>query len=407
MTRSPSKLASLTVSSSWFVAVLSILIAFSPLAIDLYLPALPSIANALDASEAEIQLSLSAYLIGFCASQFLWGPLGDWLGRRGPITAGITLFIIGSVGCAFSTTAHELAGWRFVQAVGAGSPPALARAMVRDVYTQDEAARTLSLMMLIMGAAPMVAPLVGAQLLLWVGWQSNFWFLAIFGVIALIALWTIPETLPAAKRRARNWRQVALSYSPLLRSGRYLSYALTGTCFSGAMFTYIAGTPFVYIEYFGVPPEYFGLLFGINVAGMMVFNVVNRHLVKRIGSQRALQWGATGCSVAGLVLAACGITGAFGLAGIVVPLLVFLSMNGIVAANAMAGGMSAVPGTAGTAAGLSGSLQYGAGALLSWLLGVVADGSPGPMVLIIAVMGLGCFFFACIMPGWLQRTPRP
>lgn len=403
MSRPTSSLASRQVHTSWFVAVLSILIGFSPLAIDMGLPAMPAMAQAFEATQAEIQLSLSAYMVGFCISQVLWGPLGDWLGRRVPVSGGILLFVIASAGCALSSGPHELAAWRFVQAIGAGAAPVLARAMVRDVYAQDEAARTLSLMMLIMSGAPMIAPLIGAQLLIHISWQAIYWCLAVFGCIALVALWTVPETLPPDKRHAHSLRDVAAGYVPLFKSPMFLSYAISSTCFIAALLTYVAATPFVYIEYFGLPAQYYGVLFAANIIGMTIFNLVNRRLVRMIGSQRALQWGAITCGFAGVVLAICGVTGAFGLAGIAVPLFVFLSMNGLVTANAMAGAMSAVPGTAGTASGLSGAMQYGAGALLSWLVGVLADGTPSPMVLAIAVMGLGSVLFACVMPRWLHH----
>ena len=175
--------------------------AFAPLAIDMYLPALPAIGRDLAAPPAAVQLSLSSFFLGFGIGQLVWGPLGDRFGRRGPIVAGIVLYIIGCVACALTADADHLVLWRFVQAFGACAAPVLARAMVRDLFPQDQAARMLSLMMLIMGIAPMVAPLLGGQVLVWSGWRMIFWGLAIFGLVVLAGLYTIPESLHADKRR--------------------------------------------------------------------------------------------------------------------------------------------------------------------------------------------------------------
>src|SRR3954453_9742836 len=185
----------------WLAVVLSSLMAFAPLAIDMYLPALPAIGRDLAAMPAAVQLSLSSFFLGFGVGQLVWGPLGDRFGRRGPIVAGIALYIVGCVACALTSDADHLVLWRFVQAFGACAAPVLARAMVRDLFPQDQAARMLSLMMLIMGIAPMVAPLLGGQVLVWSGWRAIFWGLAVFGLIVLAGLYTIPESLSADKRR--------------------------------------------------------------------------------------------------------------------------------------------------------------------------------------------------------------
>lgn len=382
----------------WFTLVLATMMSFAPLSIDMYLPALPEIGRQLAASPAAVQMSLSTFFLGFGLGQLAWGPLGDRFGRRLPIAAGIALFLVGCVGCALATDATQLAGWRFVQALGSCAAPVLARAMIRDRYDQDEAARTLSLMMLIMGVAPMAAPLIGGQVLAHFGWQAIFVGLAGFGLLALAGLFTIPETLPADGRRSLNPAATLSGYARLLGSRRYMAYALSGAFFFGAMFAYIAGTPFIYIEYFGVRPQLYGFLFGLNIAGMMLFNVVNRRLVQRIGSDRTMRLGALGCALFGIVLAVVGGSGAFGLAGIVVPLFAFLSMSGLVGANGMAGAMSVVPGMAGTASGLAGTLQFAFGALTSAAVGWTADGTPLPMVAIIGVMGLCCALAAFSAP---------
>lgn len=376
------------VGARWLSIVLSTMMAFGPLSIDMYLPALPEIGRDLAATPAAVQMSLSGFFLGFGIGQLVWGPLGDRLGRRGPIAAGIALFVLGSVGCALTGDATHLAAWRFVQAFGSCAAPVLARAMVRDLYPQDQAARMLSLMMLIMSVAPMAAPLVGGQVLAHFGWRTIFYGMAGFGLLAMVTLFTIPESLPASRRSGQSIAGMAFGYVRLLGNRRYLAYALSGGFFFGGMFAYIAGTPFVYIEHFGVAPQLYGLLFGLNVVGMTIFNVINRRLVQTIGSDRVLRAGALAGAVFALALAATGVTGAFGLAGIVVPLFAYLSMTGLIAANAMAGAMSVNPTVAGAASGLAGTLQFGIGALTAALTGWLADGTPAPMVLVIGGMGI-------------------
>jgi DHA1 family bicyclomycin/chloramphenicol resistance-like MFS transporter len=388
----------------WLAIVLSSLMAFAPLAIDMYLPALPEIGRDLAASPALVQLSLSSFFLGFGSGQLIWGPLGDRAGRRGPIVAGIVLYIAGCVACALTGDAEHLVVWRFIQAFGACAAPVLARAMVRDLFPQDEAARMLSLMMMIMGVAPMVAPLLGGQVLVWSGWRTIFWSLGVFGLIVLVCLHTIPESLPRERRHRIGVAAMAVGYFRLLGNRAFLAYTLSGAFFTGGMFTYIAATPFVYIEYFGISPQLYGFVFGINVVGMMIFNMVNRRLVLAIGSDRALVIGALACAVFGLTLAALGATGSFGLLGIVVPLFLYLAMMGLVGANSMAGAMSVVPGMAGAASGLAGTVQFGMGAVASALVGWLSDGTPTPMVLVIGMMGVGCALSALALP---RRIGQP
>jgi DHA1 family bicyclomycin/chloramphenicol resistance-like MFS transporter len=392
------------VHTHWLTVVLSSLMAFAPLAIDMYLPALPAIGRDLATTPAAVQLSLSSFFLGFGVGQLVWGPLGDRFGRRGPIVAGIVLYIAGSVACALTSDVDHLVVWRFAQAFGACAAPVLARAMVRDLFPQDQAARMLSLMMLIMGIAPMVAPLLGGQVLVWSGWRAIFWGLAAFGLIVLAGLYTIPESLSLDKRRRAGIGDMVTGYFRLLGNRTYLAYTLSGAFFTGGMFTYIAATPFVYIEYFGISPQLYGLLFGINVVGMMVFNMVNRRLVLAIGSDRSLVTGALACAAFGLTLAVLGATGSFGLLGIVVPLFFYLAMMGLVGANAMAGAMSVVPGMAGAASGLAGTVQFGMGAAASALVGWLSDGTPVPMALVIGAMGVGCALSALALP---RRAVEP
>ena len=239
-------------SDATFVATLGMLLAITPMAVDMYLPALPTIGRALAADQDQVQLSLSGFFFAFAVGQLVWGPVGDRFGRRWPSLIGLLMFVAGSAGCWLAGDALVLAGWRVVQAFGAAAATVLARAMVRDVFDKDRSASVLSLMMLVMGAAPMLAPIVGSQILKVADWRMIFVVLGVLGLFPLVPLLRQPETLPDSRRRSVAFASVAGSYLRLFGDARYLGYVASGAGIMGAMFAYISGTPFVYIEMFGV-----------------------------------------------------------------------------------------------------------------------------------------------------------
>jgi DHA1 family bicyclomycin/chloramphenicol resistance-like MFS transporter len=376
-----------------FIAGLGVLMSFGPMAIDMYLPALPAIGTEFHATQSQVQWSLSAFFLGFGAGQLFWGALADWLGRRGPIVAGILLYAIGCIGCSLTDDAGHLAAWRFLQALGACAGPVLARAMVRDVFELTRAASVLSLMMLVMGVAPMAAPIVGGQILLLADWRAIFWVQAAFGVVALLSILSLPETLPRAKRRKARLSTMLGGYLRLASDRRYLGYAVGSAFIYGGMFAYISGTPFVYIELFKVPPQYYGVLFGINIVGMIVVNAINSRIVLRLGPDRVLRIGCVLAAAVGLALFGCAVTGSGGLWGIAGTLFLFMSVTGMINANATAGAMSSFPHMAGSASALTGMMQFGSGAIAGGAVGLLADGTAVPMAAIIcvtALAGLAC-----------------
>lgn len=388
--------------SRLFIGAIAILMTFGPTAIDMYLPALTAIGRDFGEPQSRIQWSLSAFFLGFGLGQLLWGALGDQFGRRRPVMAAILLYGIASIGCSLSGDIVQLAGWRFVQAVGACAGPVLARAMIRDRFGQDRAASLLSLMMLIMGIAPMAAPLVGGQILVLANWRTLFWVQAAFGIIAFAGIWSLPETLPRDKRRQTRFASLIEAYALLLGSRRYLGYCLSSAFIYGGMFAYISGTPFVYIEYFGVPPQHYGFLFGLNIFGMIVVNTVNSRIVLRMGTDRVLRLGCALAAVMGLALLFCALTGIGGLVGIAGTLFLFMGMTGMIAANAMAGAMSSFPFIAGSASALTGMVQFAMGAAAGWAVGILADGTPVPLALVICACALASIGFNL----WLVR-PAP
>ncbi|HTI00562.1 MAG TPA: multidrug effflux MFS transporter [Acidisoma sp.] len=384
------------------LATLSTLMGFASISTDLYLPALPRMTEALRSDAGHMELTISGYLIGFSLGQLLWGPIGDRHGRRLPVAIGILLFVVGSAGCALSTSAGEIIGWRVLQAVGACAGVVLSRAMVRDLYTGDRAAQMLSTLITVMAIAPLLGPILGGQILVLASWRAIFWVLVGIGALTLVAVLRLPETLPEGRRNHEPVIQAMAGYFMLIRQKRLLGYAGAGAFLYGGVYAYIAGTPFVYITYYHVPPRFYGLLFAVAIIGIMLANMINARLVTRLGGVRLLRAGTAGSAVAALVVAADAWSGFGGLAGLAIPLFVYISSTGLIVANSIAGAMSAFPHRAGAVSALVGALQYGSGILTSALLGVFADGTPWPMGGVIGLCGLGSLFCA-----WLAVTSRP
>jgi DHA1 family bicyclomycin/chloramphenicol resistance-like MFS transporter len=310
------------------------------------------------------------------------------------------LFIVGSAGCALSSTASALIGWRVVQALGACASVVLARAMVRDLHAGPRAAQMMSTLMAIMAVAPLLGPLVGGGILAVAGWRAIFGTLVVIGFLTLAALFTLNETLPPARRRTEPLSLAFAEYGELLRDRRLLAYAGAGGFFFGGTFGYIAASPFAYITIHHVPPQFYGLLFGAGIVGIMVTSTLNARLVVSLGSDRLLLWGSWIAAVAAVIMAASSRTGWGGLAGLAVPMFAFVAATGLVAANAIAGALAGYPKQAGAVSALFGAMQYGGGITGSALVGVLADGTAWPMGLVVAVGGVGTL--AC---AWMVSWP--
>lgn len=386
--------------------ILSALMSFGSISTDVYLPALPTISRELHATGASIELTLSAFLVGFSAGQLLWGPVSDRRGRRLPIALGLVLFMIGSVGCAISGSVWEMMGWRALQALGACTGPVLGRAMVRDLYAREEAARMLSTLFLIMGVAPLFGPLLGGQIMGFWNWRGIFWTLAIVGGLTIVALRYLPETLPPARRVTTSMRYVLADYVSLFRDARLVGYALAGGFFYGGIYTFVIGTPFAYIDYYHVSPQAYGLLFGVNIIGMMAANFTNARLLRKIGSERLFHFGTWVLAISGVTVALNARFGWGGLAGLVVPLFFYMSMNGFIVANSVAGALSSFPHKAGAASSLVGAMHYGSGILSAAMVGWCADGTPWTMAWIMGVCGVGSLVTSQISTRLHKRRVR-
>ncbi len=299
------------------LGILSLLMGFASISTDLYLPAMPAMGRSLGADTGMVELTISGYLVGFSLGQLVWAPVCDRYGRRLPVALGPVLFVAGSAGCALAGSGWAMIGFRVVQALGACASVVLARAMVRDLYEGARAAQMMSTLITVMAITPLNGPILGGQILAFAGWRAIFWTLAAVGVLTLLVLLTLPETLPPAQRNQERLATAFMRYGELLRHRSVLGYAGAGGFFYGATFAYTAGTPFAYISYYHVPEQLYGLLFGAGIAGIMATNTLNARLVRRVGSDRLLRYGATGAALFGLVLAMAARTGWGGLWGLV------------------------------------------------------------------------------------------
>jgi DHA1 family bicyclomycin/chloramphenicol resistance-like MFS transporter len=387
--------------SVWLLTVLSALMAFASISTDLYLPAMPVMARNLSAGTGTMEWTVSAYLVGFSLGQLFWGPIGDRVGRRLPIALGLIIFTLGSAGCALAVTSQTLIVARVIQAVGACASVVLARAMVRDLYAGATAAKMLSTLMTVMAVAPLLGPTIGGQILLVGTWQGIFWLLAAVGIVALIALATVPETLALERRQKEPLGSALRKYAGLLADPRFRSYAGCSGLFYGGMYAYVAGTPFAYITFHGVSAQHYGLLFAAGIVGVMATNLLNARWVTRFGADTLMHWGATAAAAAAVLGIAAVEFAPHTLWPLASALFLFVGSTGFIVANAVAGALDTAPDRAGAVSALIGAIQYGSGIAGSAIVGLCADGTPRPLATVVAVMALGSLLYA----GAASRSP--
>jgi DHA1 family bicyclomycin/chloramphenicol resistance-like MFS transporter len=366
--------------------------AMGPLAIDTYLPALPTITREFATTSAAVQLTLSVYFIGIALGQAVYGPLSDRHGRRPPLFAGLALFVAGSLGCALAPNVETLIAFRFVQALGGCAPLVIPRAVVRDLFDERDSVRMLSVLMLVMGLAPILAPLIGGQMLKYLGWRSVFWAYVIYGcVLVVVVALGLEESLPDVRRSRLPFGAVLATYGRLLADWRYMGYVLAGGLIFSGLLAYISGSPFIFIELFGISPQRFGLYFGSNAIGIIAASQVNRFLVHRFAARQILKGALWISAVASVGLVMAGFTSYAGLIGLVVPLWFFIAMHGIVSPNTTALAMRPYGAVAGSASALLGTIQFLLGAMSGAVIGILADGTARPFAGVLAACGFGAF----------------
>jgi DHA1 family bicyclomycin/chloramphenicol resistance-like MFS transporter len=372
--------------------ILGALTAIGPLAIDMYLPALPEIGRDLGVPISAVQRSLPAYFIGISIGQVFYGPLSDRFGRKPALYLGLGIFIGASLGCAFATSVTQLIVFRFLQALGGCAPLVVPRAVVRDYFDGRESVRMLSMLVLVMMLGPILAPFIGGQLLVRVGWRSVFFVLAGYGVVLLaLASWLLPESLHPAQRRRESVAAIAATYVRILQDRVYLGWVLSGALVFAGLLAYISGSSFVFIELFHVPPERFGLYFGTNAIGLMIASQVNRYLASRVPPEAIVRAVLPFAVAAGVALFVDAYTGFGGFAGILVPLFCFVICHGFVGPNTTALAMSPYGAMAGSASALMGTLQFVLGAASGSLLSAFGNGTAVPFAAVIAGCGITAF----------------
>ena len=383
--------------------ILGALSAFGPLAIDFYLPSFPTLARAFATDVEHVQLSLAAYFAGLAIGQLAYGPMADRYGRRRPLLFGVVLFTLASLGCALAPNLEWLIAARFVQALGGCAGMVISRAVVRDLCDPLASAKVFSQLMLVMGLAPILAPLAGGVLLDVFGWQSIFFCLALFSALvgAGLAAW-LPETLSDTQPRA-PLRGSLGRYAALLRDREFIACGLAGGVAMAGMFAYIAGSPFVFIELYGVPAEHYGWLFGSNAAGFILAAQVNARLLRYRGPGFWLRRIVWVFFLSGVVLLGLALARPAQLWPLLIPLFIAIASLGCIPPNASACAMAHQGAQAGSASALMGSLQFCVAAGASSLVGVLHDGSAVPMAAVITLCG-GLATLLAWYSGQVSRT---
>ena len=383
--------------------LLTAVVGLGALSIDMFLPSLPAISAAFAAPPATVQLTVTLFLMAFATAQLVYGPLSDRFGRRGVLIGGLALYAAAGIACALAPSIAVLIGARVLQALGGGAGPVVARAVIRDLYEPERAARVLSYMAMVQSLNPMLAPVLGGYVHERFGWRAVFYVLAIAGALltALMAAGVRETNVrrdPAALRPGAMSRNVAT----LLTDRRYLAYVLVNALMFGGQFAFISGSAFVLIGLIGVSPSVFGICFGTVALGIMTGTVLSGRFGARLGLDRTIACGTGLGAAAGLVLAALAWSGILTVVSIVAPMYVFAVGLGLTLPNGMAGAIGPFPSMAGLAAAVAGFLQMTGSALYGVAVGHFDDGTARPMTTAIALAGLT----ALLCFRRLQRRPR-
>ncbi|MFG3722265.1 multidrug effflux MFS transporter [Streptomyces massasporeus] len=382
--------------------LLGSLTAVPPLAMDMYLPSLPEVTRSLHAPAATVQLTLTACLAGMALGQLVVGPMSDRWGRRRPLLAGLAVFVVATVLCALAPTVELLVAFRLAQGLAGAAAIVIARAVVRDLYDGMAMARFFSTLMLISGVAPIVAPLIGGQILRVTDWRGVFAVLTVIGVLIGALVWTrLPETLAPAERHSGGVGEALRSMRGLLADRSFTGYMLTGGFAFAALFAYISASPFVIQEIYGASPQTFSLLFGVNSVGLVVVGQINgKILVGRVSLDRVLGIGLAIVITAAtaLLLMSLGVFGEVGLVPVAAALFVLMSAMGITLPNTQALALMRTKHAAGSASALLGTTSFLIGAIASPLVGVAGEDTALPMAVVqlaAALVALACFMGMC------------
>ncbi|MGY1631073.1 multidrug effflux MFS transporter [Geodermatophilus sp. SYSU D01186] len=390
-----------------FTLVLGAFVAVGPLTIDMYLPALPTITADLGTTSATIQLTLTGTLIGLALGQLVLGPLSDALGRRRPLLAGTALYVVASLLVLVAPNVAVLGALRVFQGVGSAAGAVIAMAVVRDLLTGRAAATMLSRLFLVLGAAPVLAPTIGGEVLRFTSWRGIFVLLALYGVL-LLAVGTVVlrETLPPQRRSSAGVRGTLRTYRGLLRDRTYVGLVLVAGLTMAGLFSYVSGSSFVYQREFGLDEQQFGLLFGAGAFWLIAATQLNPVALRRWSPAQILVAGVVTGTVAGAVLLVLAATGTGGLPGVVVPLWAVLFAGGLALPNAPALALARHGEAAGSAAALLGAVQFGVGASVAPLVGVLGNDAAAMGTVIVGALLVAIAVLVTVVRPW-QLTEEP
>jgi MFS transporter, DHA1 family, multidrug resistance protein len=389
--------SNLFIQSKAFIILLGLLIAFGPLTIDMYLPALPSLAVELETTTSLTQLSLTATLIGLAFGQLMFGSISDVYGRRKPLLIALSFYIVSSLLCSIAPSIWLLILLRFVQGVAGAGGIVIARSCARDLYSGPELTKVFSLLMLVMGVAPILAPILGGQLLQFVSWRGIFVFLFILGLVMIFAVgFRFPETLTNQNRAKGGLQNTLTTYRGLFNNRLFMGYAVIQGLVSGAMFAYISGSSFVFQEIYHVSPQQFSLIFGMNAAGLIFASQITGRLAGSVSEIKLLKF-ALVSAVLGSTMLLTGFLLNAGIVPIIISLFIVISSVGIVNPTCTSLAMQSQGRNAGSASALIGLLQFLIGGAVAPLVGIAGDQNPLPLGIVIMVCEIGAIIMFLVM----------
>lgn len=381
--------------------LLAMLTAVAPLAIDMYLPAMQAMATSLQTDIHQVELSISTFLLGYALGQLVGGPMSDRLGRKPVIYMGLSLFAATSLMLSLVSTIDSLLALRFVQAIGGGMAIVNSSAMIRDLFDGDEVAKVMSMVAMVMMSAPLLAPLLGAQVVEFLSWPSIFIFLALYALLVFILVtWRLPETKSPAKATAKRTSLIE-DYLRIFRHRQAMGYVLAITFGFSGMFAFITASAFVYLELFGASVQQFPLLFGANIIVMMLMNRINMWALNHYKASAILQLGLSIQLLAGLGLILASYLD-WGLYAVVGLNMLFVGSLGLIAANATSSTLNYFPDISGTATAMIGVSEFTMGALVGGFWAWLHDGTLAPMAWVMT----GCALVGLLSVKWLSRSPK-
>ncbi|GGG91761.1 Bcr/CflA family drug resistance efflux transporter [Parapedobacter pyrenivorans] len=381
---------------------LGLLSAIGPFSIDMYLPGFDAIAASLDTTVAHVQLSLTSFFIGIASGQIIYGPLLDRFGRKVPLVVGLIIYIVASISCALTNSADYLVAYRFIQALGSCGGMVASRAMVRDFFGPTESAKIFSLLMLVIGISPILAPTVGSFVMAHWDWHGIFLVLAVMTTCILLAvIFFLPESKGPNPKMSLMPRPITQSYWQVFKNRQFFTYAFAGGFASSGLYAYLAGSPYIMITLYGLNEKQYGLVFALIASALITASQLNRYLLNKYSSEKIARTALIVQSVIGLALVGFCIVGYINLFWMVALIFLFLGSQGFVFPNTSALALSPFDKLAGSASALLGSLQMACGALSSGLVSYFHNGTTIPMAAVMA----GCASLSMLILSASFRRP--